>query len=320
MRRPSVVFLTTAVLLGCLGLRAPASAAPVDEPLTDTFEGPDGLVTNEYAYWNPSRGVATSPTWELNSGSLFRRSGAGWTGVPDGDAPDAASIQHTGSVVFRMMSKRVALGNVRVRARIRVDSLVTTSRTPARDWDGVHLWLRYQSEESLYIVSVARRDGAAVIKKKCAGGTSNGGTYVQIGPTGHLPIAPGAWQGVEATATTTPAGTVQITATRAGRLLVSGVDDGEGCPPITAAGRVGIRGDNAEFGLDDVVAGTATDTATATDTGSATETGPTGPPPGATRRPCRRHRRSFAPVSCGRPRPGVCCSAPTGRCRVAPGR
>jgi hypothetical protein len=37
--------------------------------------------------------------------------------------------------------------------------------------------LRYRSEQSLYYPSVNRRDGQVVVKKKCAGGPFNGGTY-----------------------------------------------------------------------------------------------------------------------------------------------
>src|SRR4051794_34420913 len=38
----------------------------------DNFNYPNGLITNEYAYWNPSDPRAVqSPLWEMTSGSLF---------------------------------------------------------------------------------------------------------------------------------------------------------------------------------------------------------------------------------------------------------
>src|SRR5438552_2313443 len=39
----------------------------------DRFDGPDGLITNEYAYWNfADPAAARSPGWDVTSGSLFR--------------------------------------------------------------------------------------------------------------------------------------------------------------------------------------------------------------------------------------------------------
>ena len=36
--------------------------------------------------------------------------------------------------------------HVDVSVMLRVDDLVTTDRTPAQDYDGAHIWVRYQSE------------------------------------------------------------------------------------------------------------------------------------------------------------------------------
>jgi hypothetical protein len=57
--------------------------------------------------------------------------------------------------------------------------------------------LRHVSELNLYAITVDRRDGEVVIKKKCPGGPSNGGTYYALansGPTHH--IALGKWEQV----------------------------------------------------------------------------------------------------------------------------
>ncbi|MER7561906.1 hypothetical protein ABTZ93_02950 [Streptomyces sp. NPDC097941] len=53
-----------------------------------------GLVTNEFAYWHPDApGARHSPDWAMTSGSLFGLDGAGWSGHPDGERPDAESVR-----------------------------------------------------------------------------------------------------------------------------------------------------------------------------------------------------------------------------------
>ncbi len=126
--------------------------------------------------------------------------------------------------------------------------LVDARRTPKEAWDGVHLMLRYQSPYRLYYVSVIRRDGMVVIKKKCPGGPSNGGTYHDLSP--HVPFVTLLGQGTSFTTTieNEKDDSVRITLyDAAGRQLVSGKDEGVGCPPIREGGSIGIRGDNAEF-------------------------------------------------------------------------
>jgi len=221
----------------------------------DSFDRPDGLITNEYATWNPNSSQAVkSADWQMTSGSLFTKGGAGWTGVPDGcSSASASGSPCTASAVFRLNTARHDFGDVTVSTALKVQRLVSTSRTPSVAWDGVHVWLRYQSEESLYYASFARRDGRLVIKKKCPGGSENGGTYYELGPgevTG-FPIPFSAVQKISAKVTNNADGSVTITMSRDGTQLLSATDKGTGCAPITTPGAVGIRGDNAEFTLDD---------------------------------------------------------------------
>jgi len=220
----------------------------------DGFGPASGVVTNEYATWNPTRADAVaSPVWEATSGSLLARDGWAWTGTPDGASPDAASLLSTGSAVFRLHTRRSDFAAVTVAFRLRVAGLVTTDRTPATAWDGVHVFLRRQSEEQLYYASVNRRDGAVVIKKKCAGGETNGGTYYTLASTGRTqPIPFGADQFVAAGIVDNPDGSVTIRVWREGTLLLQATDAGTGCAPLQGTGAVGVRGDNAEFQLDDV--------------------------------------------------------------------
>ncbi len=229
-----------------------AAAGPV--LLSDGFAQLDGLLTNGWAFANPTSPAAVvSPRWQLTSGSLFARSGRAWTGVPDGAYPNATSSNGTGSAIFRMVSRRSDLGNVTVSLSLLLRGLVSTSRTPATAWDGAHVWLRYESEEQLYALTVARRDGTVLIKKKCPGGTSNGGTYYSLTPAVPAPLPAGSWRTVTASARTNADGSVSLALSSQGKVLVQVTDRGTGCAPLTAPGAVGIRGDNAELELDDVV-------------------------------------------------------------------
>ncbi len=80
------------------------------------------------------------------------------------------------------------------------------------------------------------------------GGPSNGGTYYEL--TSYVPysVPYNTWQNVKATVKTNSNNTVTIQLFANDRLLISATDDGHiGGPPITGAGKVGIRGDNANL-------------------------------------------------------------------------
>jgi hypothetical protein len=116
--------------------------------LHDGFNVRDGLLTDEYSYWNhlPSR----DPRWQMTSGSLFARGGRGWTGHPDGCS--SASRRGTpcnASDVFRLNTRAHRFGDVQVGFDLLNLRLTSSDRTPAEDWDGVHVWLHYQSEFEL---------------------------------------------------------------------------------------------------------------------------------------------------------------------------
>jgi hypothetical protein len=232
-----------------------AGGAPSPKPLfEDTFDGPDRLVTNEWAVRHPDDGNAVvSPDWYLTSGSLFTRDGSGWTGVPDRRSVDAASAEGTGSAVFRLVTRRRDFRDVSVSFSLRNDAVVSTGSTPPVAWDGVHVFLRYQSPYRLYSASVNRRDGIVVIKKKCPGGPSNGGTYYSLGAGTPYAVPYGRWQRILASVRNLTPESVELRLEIDGRIVAAAVDDGVGCEPIPSAGSVGIRGDNADFRLDDVV-------------------------------------------------------------------
>jgi hypothetical protein len=219
----------------------------------DNFTQPNGLITNEYAYFNPSDPSAVqSPLWETTSGSLFESDGAGWSGTPDNVSPNPTSSNGTDSAVFRLTTKPSNFGDVAVSFMLLNQGLSSTSSTPPVDWDGIHVFLRYQSEYNLYYASINRRDDTVVIKKKVPGGPSNGGTYYDLSPSVSHVVPYNSWQLVRATVQNNADGSVTIKLYSGDTLLVSATDDGSiGGPPITAPGKVGIRGDNCDFKIDD---------------------------------------------------------------------
>jgi len=214
--------------------------------LTDSFVGPDGFICSETHQAPPGS------LWVLTSGSLFRSNNEGWTGKPNtGNPPDSGSTPTgvTDSSIFRMTTAATNFGNVDISLFLRVDAFVSDSQTPAVPWDGAHIWVRHQSPFQLYAVSVCRRDGTMIIKKKIKGGPdpSAGGTYYDLSPSvGPAPVVLGKWMHVVVSVRDLADGSVSITAVRDG-YKVSAVDKGTGAPPLRGSAAFGIRGDNVEL-------------------------------------------------------------------------
>jgi hypothetical protein len=213
------------------------------------------LITDEHAYRD--RGVPRSRIWTQTSGSFFVHDGHGWTGVPDGGSRDKRTPDATGSAVFRLVTKRRDVRNAQVTFRLQIRRLVTSSRTPdERNFDGVHVMLRYQSPQQLYAASVSRRDGSVLIRKKVPGGPdpANGGTWMDVGTRAVDPIRFGAWRNVLVRVRNMPGGAVAFRIVIDGRTVATATDDGVGgLPPYTEAGRMGFRMDNADALIDDVL-------------------------------------------------------------------
>src|SRR5215475_7655227 len=195
--------------------------------LADDFNRPNGLITNEFAYFNPHDPAAVrSPVWMVTSGSLFARDGTGWTGVPGRGLTGPRSATMTDSSVFRVVTRRSDFTNVTVSFALFVRRFMPLPGSGAPSWQGVHVFMRYQSPDLLYVLSVDRRDGVIVIKKKVPGGDTAGGTYYTLASAANK------GEGV----------TLQVWLN--GHLRLQAVDNGVGDqPPITQAGRVGLRGD-----------------------------------------------------------------------------
>ncbi|MFG2591820.1 hypothetical protein [Streptomyces sp. NPDC048438] len=208
----------------------------------------EGLVTNEYAYSHPdSADARLSHDWIVTSGSLFAHWAFGWTGVPDSEAPGPDSGLHTGSAVFRLVSRRQDFGDTTVRSWVFLKPPGATGRTPARDWDGGHLWLRHHSPQELYALSFRRRDGMAVLKRKHpAPGrpVDEEGVYTTLATADHA-LDYGRWHQISATVTTRGDDRVRIALSLDGRTVLDAEDREPG--RLTEAGGVGLRGDNTEM-------------------------------------------------------------------------
>ena len=241
-----IPFVTAAVAVAVIVLRPPATK------VVDDFDRPNSLVTNEYAYWHrDAPGGVVSPTWIMTSGSLFVRDHVAWTGIPDTASPDPMSIYGTNSNIFRLLTRAEDNGDVTFGFRLRVLRFTSDRTSSADNWDGVHVFVRYQNPALLYYVSVSRRDGTVAIKKKILGGDTNGGTYYTLA-TGTAPLRFGSWEAIRVSSRNNSDGSVTIKLFIDGRLLMTGRDTGAGdSPPITQPGRIGIRGDYAEFEFDD---------------------------------------------------------------------
>ncbi|MFG1927761.1 hypothetical protein [Cryptosporangium sp. NPDC048952] len=227
-----------AALLGLVVVTALAgcSSTPPDRSWRPTFPSDDGLITNEV-------GVHKSPDWQVTSGSLFAASGTGSTGAIDGGAPDASSSRATGSAVFRAVSQRSDFQDVEVSMEINIGPMTSTPRTPEQDYDGVHVFLRYQSAASLYTVDLCRRDDTVTIKRKVArSGAPDGGDYTTL-ISAPYPCKHGIWNRFTATVRNQSSG-VSLSLRDASGSVVSVVDKSSA---LRSAGRVGLRGDNTPF-------------------------------------------------------------------------
>jgi hypothetical protein len=242
--------------LADLSADSTTAAEPGPILFQDRFDRPDGLITNEYAFWNRRLRAVKSLKWQVTSGSFFAHDGTGWTGMPDRVRPNVDSSNGTDSAVFRLTTRAANFGDVTVSFLLRNDGLVSTPQTPPHAWDGVHLFLRYRSPAYLYYLSLERRDGKIVVKKKCPNGPLAQGTYYTIGRFERQSFPLRRWVRLQARVQTEAGGDVVIALVERGRTVLTATDPGIGCDPIPV-GAVGLRGDNDNFQIDDfTIAGT----------------------------------------------------------------
>ncbi len=241
--------------------------------LHDRFDlpnGPNNLITNEYASWRSwDSGSVQSPIWQSDGGSLFSVPAIGpdgavgrvaYTGRLDSEAADRYSEAHTHSNKLRLWTRATGFENVGLRAWIR--PLSWGAGVPT-SWGGFKFYLRRERPETdsaFYTVEPYIYNGRIYIQKKCRGYTgggnySGGGTYYLLANRSGFAVPFGAWRRIAATARTNADGSVTISLYRDRSLLLQAVDrgyrpDGTGCPPLRA-GRVGFRSDFFRYFLDD---------------------------------------------------------------------
>lgn len=237
----------------------------------------NGLITNEFAYWNKGNPSAkTTPDWQMSSGSLFARRGVFWTGNTDSCSnsprgPNATSSNCTDSNVFRLNTVKTFAGNLAISIAVKQNVNIHDASCNEHNfcWNGTHVWLRYLSQYNLYYASVNRADGQVVIKRKVPCGPSDSGTYFVLGSYVRHDFATGVWNHYTVTVQTNADQSVTIKlfddSLSSTRPIVSGTDHGginpnwspkctvaghyasANYPPITAPGSIGIRGDFANF-------------------------------------------------------------------------
>jgi hypothetical protein len=230
--------------------------------MQDTFAGNDGLVTS-YAYYNsvnfPGGGTSMSsnpsPLWEGDSGSLFRQSGWGYSGRP---------IDWNSKYFYRFNTRNFGIGDATISWTYR-SAPFGQDGYAVEGADAVDVWLRYQTQYSVYVFQFDRTNDCVQAKRKipATGWTgpsnliANNGVYYTLPTDSAQPIFGAgvwcvAWNGVqsllpasERTKPNFPAlahdgvtpydfkvrvqnvGTnVQIQAYRAGVLIYSATDDG----------------------------------------------------------------------------------------------
>jgi hypothetical protein len=243
-------------LLGCeMALLLAVVSAPASSVVlfADSFTGPPGLITNEYAAHHPADVRSRiSPGWVVTSGSLFRTGGVATDGAIDRGTVDPGSTGPTDSAVFRAYTRAWFEPSYSIRFDARIAPPVRPSG-PA--WDGFHVIVCARSPASAYYVSVARRDGRSVVKRKTAGGPIAGGTYRAISPYRPFAFPEDRFEPVRIDVTRNGDESVSIDLYVAGRLVVSATD--ESAAAYAGAGRIGLRADWTQVWIRDleVVAG-----------------------------------------------------------------
>jgi hypothetical protein len=215
------------------------------------FDGSDRLLSNEFAYRYPdSPDAVVSPQWFVTSGSLFVREGAATNGSLDDRAANADSTTGTNSAVFRAYTKRRFRPSYRVTFEVRVEPPRHVPGLSPAPWDGLHLMVDADSPEAAYYVSLYRRNGVAVIKKKTPGGSVAGGSYAPLSHYVPCRIEPGQWIEVRVDVRSVGSHGVTIDLYEGGTLLTTATDQTSysGTPPFSE-GRLGIRADKTNFSI-----------------------------------------------------------------------
>ncbi|MGN6557810.1 MAG: hypothetical protein ACTHLH_07330, partial [Solirubrobacterales bacterium] len=227
---------------------------PSDVVVEPDLGGPNRQMSNEYALRHPDSPEAVhSSQWFVTSGSLFVRDDAGTNGPLDDRAADPHSVDATNSAVFRAYTKRRFEPSFRVEFEVRVEPPRDVPGLRPAPWDGLHLMVDAASPEAAYYVSVYRRNGQSVIKKKTPGGEIAGGSYFALSRYVPCRIAPGHWSKVRVDIRRAGPSAITIDLYENGILLTTATDKRSlsGSPPFTE-GHIGLRADKTSFAIRDM--------------------------------------------------------------------
>jgi len=260
--------LALAISLAVLPATASAWTPPPGLLLHDGFDtanGPNNLITNEYAAWRSwDSSAVDSPIWQSDGGSLFSVPAIGpdgawakvaYSGALDNSSADRYSELGTHSNKMRFWTRASGFENVRVGAWIK--PLGWGVGVPTT-WGGFKFYLRRErgvTESPFYTAEPYIYNGHAYIQKKCLGNTgggtySAGGTYYLLANRSGFNVPLGSWRRIAATARTNWDGSVTISLYRDQVLVLKATDRGVGCPPLRG-GRVGFRSDFFRYFLED---------------------------------------------------------------------
>jgi hypothetical protein len=171
---------------------------------------------------NPAGPSGFATGWKVTSGSWNARGAYAVTSAP----------------TFRAHTVDRHFGNVSLSVKFRIDGYERGGHA----WDGVHFGFRYHSQFDLYYVSVARRDGTVVVKRKV------GGKYLQLASVPHT-VAVGVWHHAHVEVRSGPSGPVGIVV-EVDDAVVRVNDRQPG--KLRGRGGISVRSDNVRANFDDL--------------------------------------------------------------------
>lgn len=228
-----------------LTITRPSSASTPPPPaspsalLSTKFDGADDAFVSSGAFWSRADdGITQNPDWFAESGSMFRRSGTGRTTASQ----------------FRMWTRRKDLAFSNVSLDVRFNNWTGGSLK----WHGVNLWLNYRlrtprdgskvndgRRQEGYTIDFINRDGRIYIEKKV------GDAYYVLKQDAWRPVA-GRWYRWGGRVIDNANGTSTIQVLVNGEVIQRVIDDGSVGGPRFLGGRVGLRGDYADFNVDNL--------------------------------------------------------------------
>jgi hypothetical protein len=238
--------VAAAVVTGS-GAASASTASAVVTAVGESFDGPDGVFVGDSAFWgSKDLGLSQNASWFAESGSMDRRAGAGW-------ATDS-------SWAFRMWTRQTDLAFTTTEMDVRFDGWYGGSE----GWHGINLWLNRTLCTPLpdcgkvndpggnagYVVDFHNRDGSMLIMKKTANPAPDG-TYYTLASTKWSPVVGQTYRwGGRVIDNGNGTSTIQILLN--GSVRLQAIDNGSVGGPRLTGGRAGLRGDYANFTIDNL--------------------------------------------------------------------